>query len=239
MAKTSIEWTEATWNPVTGCSKISAGCQHCYAERMARRLKAMGQPKYRNGFEVTLHPETLFVPLTWRKPKMAFVNSMSDLFHEDVPVEFVMKVFQVMTEARLHTFQVLTKRDDRLVELDRKITWPDNVWMGVTVERDDYQSRLRSLKSCGAAVKFVSFEPLLGPIRDVELGGIDWAIVGGESGPCARPMDPQWALDLRDACLQQSVPFFFKQWGGTRKKKASRLLDGREWNQLPAFQYAT
>jgi len=239
MATTTIEWTEATWNPVTGCSKISAGCQHCYAERMARRLEAMGQPKYKNGFEVTLHPDVLSQPFAWRKPMMVFVNSMSDLFHEEIPVDFVLQVFQVMADARHHTFQVLTKRADRLVELDEKIAWPDNVWMGVTVEHDDYRHRLRSLKSCGAAVKFVSFEPLLGPIRDVDFGGIGWAIVGGESGPCARPMDPQWALDLRDACLQQSVPFFFKQWGGARKKKAGRLLDGREWNQLPTFQYAT
>lgn len=199
----------------------------------------MGQPKYRNGFEVTLHPETLSQPLVWRKPMVVFVNSMSDLFHEDVPIEFVMEVFRVMTEARLHTFQVLTKRDDRLVELDRQITWPDNVWMGVTVERDDCQRRLSSLKSCGAAVKFVSFEPLLGPIHNANLDGIDWAIVGGESGPGARPMDRQWALDLRDTCLAQGVPFFFKQWGGARKKKAGRLLDGREWSQLPALQHAT
>lgn len=239
MATTTIEWTEATWNPVTGCSKISAGCQHCYAERMARRLKAMGQPKYRNGFEVTLHPDVLSQPFAWRKPMMVFVNSMGDLFHKDVPADFVVQAFEVMAEARNHTFQVLTKRDDRLVELDEKIAWPDNVWMGVTVERDDYRYRLHSLRTCGAAVKFVSFEPLLGPINEPDLSGVDWAIVGGESGPGARAMEKWWASDLRDACLQQGVAFFFKQWGGTRKKRTGRLLDGREWNQLPALRFAT
>lgn len=239
MAATTIEWTEITWNPVTGCSKISAGCQHCYAERMARRLKAMGQPKYRNGFEVTLHPETLSQPLSWRKPRMVFVNSMSDLFHEDVPDDFILRVFQLMREADMHTFQVLTKRASRITELDGVIDWPDNVWMGVTVEGVAYRERLLPLKSCGAPVKFVSFEPLLGPIPDVDLKGIDWAIVGGESGPQARKMEKQWVMDLRDACLDQHVLFFFKQWGGARKKRAGRLLDGREWNQLPALRFAT
>lgn len=239
MATTTIEWTEATWNPVTGCSKISAGCLNCYAERMAHRLKAMGQPKYKNGFEVTLHPRALSQPLSWRKPSMIFVNSMSDLFHESIPDEFILKVFQIMAEAHIHTFQVLTKRAERLAALDKTINWSDNVWMGVTIEGEAYRDRLVPLKSCGAAVKFVSFEPLLGHVPDPDLQGIDWAIVGGESGPRARMMERQWAQALRDACVEQSVLFFFKQWGGVRKKKAGRLLDGREWNQLPTLRFAT
>ena len=239
MATTAIEWTEATWNPVTGCSKVSSGCQNCYAERMAHRLKAMGQPKYRNGFEVTVHPQSLSLPLSWRKPRLIFVNSMSDLFHEEVPEEFILRVFQVMRKAKWHNFQVLTKRAHRLEVMDPAIRWPENVWMGITVEDADCLERLQPLRSCGATVKFISFEPLLGPIPEPDLEGIDWAIVGGESGPSARPMDKQWALDLRDACLRQDIPFFFKQWGGTRKKKAGRLLDGREWNQLPVLRFAT
>lgn len=238
MAMTTIEWTEATWNPVTGCSKFSSGCQNCYAERMAGRLKAMGQPKYRNGFKVTVHPRALPVPMAWRKPRMVFVNSMSDLFHEEVPDDFIMQVFEVMREACWHTFQILTKRPHRLEELNGSIRWPANVWMGVTVEEGAYTDRLESLKAIDAAVKFVSFEPLLGSISDPDLDGIDWAIVGGESGPGARAIELQWVLDIRDACVRKSVPFFFKQWGGVRKTKAGRLLEGREWNQLPGFQPA-
>jgi len=233
LAASRIEWTEATWNPVTGCSKCSSGCKNCYAERMATRLRAMGQPKYRNGFRVTVHPRALPVPIAWRKPRMVFVNSMSDLFHEKVPDDFIMQVFEVMSDACWHTFQILTKRPHRLEELNGSIRWPTNVWMGVTVEEGAYTDRLEPLRASDAAVKFVSFEPLLGSISDPDLDGIDWAIVGGESGPGARAIELQWVLDIRDACVRKSVPFFFKQWGGVRKTKAGRLLEGREWNQLP------
>jgi protein gp37 len=235
---TTIEWTEATWNPVTGCTKFSSGCQNCYAERMARRLKAMGQPKYRNGFKVTVHPRALQVPMAWHKPRMVFVNSMSDLFHEEVPDYFILQVFEVMREACWHTFQVLTKRPHRLEELNGSIRWPGNVWMGVTVEEGAYADRLELLKASDAVVKFVSFEPLLSSINDPDLDGIDWAIVGGESGPGARGIELRWVLDIRDACVRKSVPFFFKQWGGVQKIKAGRLLEGREWNELPGLQPA-
>lgn len=236
MATTSIEWTEATWNPVTGCSKFSSGCQNCYAERMARRLKAMGQMKYRNGFGVTVHPRELPVPIAWRKPRMVFVNSMSDLLHDEVPDEFILKVFEVMREACWHTFQILTKRPHRLEELNGSLRWPANVWMGVTVEDEACTERLEPLRKSDAVVKFVSFEPLLSSISNPNLDGIDWAIVGGESGPRARPIELQWVLEIRDECIRQSVPFFFKQWGGTNKKKAGRLLEGREWNDLPSLR---
>ncbi len=231
--QSSIEWTEATWNPITGCTKISAGCKHCYAERMALRLQAMGQPNYVNGFQLTLHPHMLNRPLGWKKPQMVFVNSMSDLFHEDVPAAFIQRVFAVMREASWHTFQVLTKRAARLAQLDAELDWPDNVWMGVTVEHWDVVDRIDWLRQTRAAVKFLSLEPLLGPLPDLNLAGVDWVIVGGESGPGARPMAKAWVEDLRDQCLAAQIPFFFKQWGGTRKKKAGRLLEGRLWNQMP------
>lgn len=231
--KSSIEWTETTWNPVTGCTKISAGCKHCYAERMARRLKAMGQPNYVNGFKLTLHPEMLNRPLTWKKPKIIFVNSMSDLFHEAVPIEFIRQVFTVMREAHWHTFQILTKRAERLALLDTELTWPDNVWMGVTVERCDYVSRIDALRQTRAAIKFLSLEPLLGPLLDLDLRAIDWVIVGGESGPGARSLARIWATSIRDQCLAAQIPFFFKQWGGVCKKNAGRLLEGRLWSQMP------
>ena len=234
MAKSSIEWTESTWNPVTGCSKISAGCQHCYAERMAIRLQAMGQSAYATGFDLALHPEKLEQPLAWRKPSTIFVNSMSDLFHEDIPEEFILRVFATMQSASWHRFQILTKRAERLVELSPSILWPDNVWMGVTVERQDYVSRIDCLRTTGAKVKFLSCEPLLGPLPELNLADIGWVIVGGESGPNARPIDPAWVKDLRDQCLAAEVPFFFKQWGGRNKKKAGRELDGRQWSQTPA-----
>ena len=229
----AIEWTEATWNPVTGCSKISPGCQHCYAERMALRLKGMGQPNYARGFKVTLHPRALRLPLAWKQHKMIFVNSMSDLFHEDVPLEFIQKVFDVMRRADWHTYQVLTKRSDRLLELDPVLSWLPHVWMGVTVESADYTHRIGHLRRTHAAVKFLSLEPLLGPIPDLDLAGIHWVVVGGESGTGARPMDSNWAVDIRDQCLAAKVPFFFKQWGGVNKKKAGRLLEGRTWGQMP------
>ena len=233
MAKSSIEWTEATWNPVTGCTKISAGCKNCYAERMARRLHGMGVPNYRNGFQLTLHEHAVTLPLTWRKPQVVFVNSMSDLFHRDIPLEFLQRVFEVMRTAAQHRFQVLTKRAERLRELAPHLPWPDNVWMGVSVENADHRERIDHLRSTPAAVKFLSLEPLLGPLADLDLRGIHWVIVGGESGPRARPMDPAWARDLRDQCLHAGVPFFFKQWGGVWKKRTGRTLDDRTWDEMP------
>ena len=233
MATSKIEWTESTWNPLTGCTKISPGCKNCYAERMAKRLQAMGQEKYRNGFNLTLHPASLDEPLLWKKPRMIFVNSMSDLFHKDVPEDFIQQVFSVMRQAHWHTFQVLTKRAERLLELDREIDWPDNVWMGVSVENQDYAFRIDLLRQTHACVKFLSLEPLLGPLPHLELEGIHWVIVGGESGPRARPLEREWVTEIRDQCLAQKVPFFFKQWGGTNKKKTGRLLDGRTWDEWP------
>jgi len=233
MAKSAIEWTESTWNPVTGCTKISPGCHHCYAERMAKRLKAMGHPNYANGFRLTTHEHVLEMPLRWKRPQVIFVNSMSDLFHEDVPLEFMAKVFDVMAQASHHRFQVLTKRSQRLREVAQELPWPSNVWMGVSVEDDEHVYRIDCLRQTDALIKFVSFEPLLGPIRDLDLEGIDWVIVGGESGPRARPMDPAWAREIRDQCLAASVPFFFKQWGGVNKKRNGRLLDGKTWDQMP------
>ncbi len=230
---TGIEWTEATWNPITGCTKVSPGCKHCYAERMALRLQAMGQRNYRNGFRLTLQPDMLESPLSWKKPQTIFVNSMSDLFHSDVPVTYIQQVFEVMRRAAWHRFQVLTKRSERLAELALELEWAPNVWMGVSVENDECRSRIDDLRATGARIKFLSLEPLLGPLAALDLRGIDWVIVGGESGPSARPIDPRWALDIRDQCCRARVPFFFKQWGGTNKKKAGRTLDGRVWEQMP------
>ena len=231
--QSGIEWTESTWNPVTGCTKISPGCKHCYAERLAKRLKAMGQPNYANGFEVTLHERMLELPLRWRKPQRIFVNSMSDLFHVDVPMEFVHRVFEVMRRAHWHQFQVLTKRAERLLECSSQIAWPSNVWMGVSVENADYTYRIDHLRETGAAVKFLSIEPLLGPLDGLDLRGIDWVIVGGESGPKARPIDAAWVQSIRDQCIASRTPFFFKQWGGTNKKRTGRELEGRTWDELP------
>ena len=233
--KSSIEWTESTWNPVTGCTKISDGCKHCYAERMALRLKAMGQPNYANGFQIKMHEQMLELPLKWKKPQMIFVNSMSDLFHEDVPAEFIYQVFEIMQQANWHIFQVLTKRAERLQELSSQLPWNDNIWMGVTVENAKYVSRIDNLRSTGAKIKFVSFEPLLSEITELDLTKIDWAIVGGESGPGARPMKEEWVLDIRQQCYESDVPFFFKQWGGTNKKKAGRILLGQTWDSMPAL----
>ena len=232
-SNSSIEWTEATWNPVTGCTKISPGCKNCYAERMAKRLKAMGQANYVNGFHVTLHEHMLHTPLGWKNPQTIFVNSMSDLFHNKVPASFIKKVFYVMEKASWHRFQVLTKRSERLLELSNELVWPNHVWMGVSVENPDYQNRIDDLRMSGAQVKFLSIEPLLGPIPEMDLSGIDWVIVGGESGPGARPIEPEWVVDIRDQCLTASIPFFFKQWGGFNKKKAGRMLEGRTWDQMP------
>lgn len=233
--KSAIEWTESTWNPLTGCTKISPGCKHCYAERMAKRLQAMGQPNYRNGFKLTLQEHALEIPLHWKQPQMIFVNSMSDLFHEDVPVEFVQQVFDVMTRAPWHTFQVLTKRSARLVELDHVLSWPENVWMGVSVENQDYSFRIDHLRQTHAVTKFLSLEPLLSPLQGLNLAGIQWVIVGGESGPKSRPIERDWVTDIRDQCLIARVPFFFKQWGGTNKKKSGRDLGGRTWDELPVI----
>lgn len=229
----SIEWTESTWNPVTGCTKISPGCKNCYAKRMAERLKLMGQPNYAKGFELTLQPQALELPLRWKKPQRIFVNSMSDLFHKDVPLEFIQRVFEVMGRAHWHQFQVLTKRSDRLLELSASLPWKDNIWMGVSVERDDYLFRIDDLRRTAARTKFLSLEPLLGPLENMNLHGIDWAIVGGESGPGARPVSEGWIVSIRDQCQRANVPFFFKQWGGVNKKKTGRELEGALYNEMP------
>lgn len=228
-----IEWTEATWNPLTGCTKVSPGCKHCYAERLSRRLQAMGNAKYANGFRLTLHEDALELPLRWRKPRSIFVNSMSDLFHEQVPVDFVHRVFDVIRQAHWHRFQVLTKRPERLLELDPSLLWQPNIWMGVSVENQRYAHRIDLLRQTGAHVKFLSIEPLLGPLPSLDLTGIDWAIVGGESGPGARPMQEAWVRDIRDQCVSANVAFFFKQWGGVQKHRSGRLLEGRTWDQMP------
>jgi protein gp37 len=228
-----IEWTDATWNPVTGCTKISPGCKNCYAERLAERLKAMGQVNYRNGFELTLQPHMLELPLRWKTPKRIFVNSMSDLFHIDIPTIYIKQVFEVMGHAHWHQFQVLTKRPERVLELSRELDWAPQIWMGVSVETEKYTYRIDDLRKTGAHVKFLSLEPLLGPLAKLRLKGIDWAIVGGESGPGARPINQEWVIEIRDQCLKAKVPFFFKQWGGVQKKKTGRKLQGRTWDQMP------
>lgn len=231
--KSNIEWTESTWNPLTGCTKISPGCKNCYAERMSLRLQAMGQPNYTNGFDLALHEHALGLPLKWKKPQTIFVNSMSDLFQKDVPVEFVLKVFNVMQRASLHRFQVLTKRSERLMELSHLLPWASNIWMGVSVESQDYTYRIDHLRQTGAKIKFLSLEPLLGPLPNLDLEGMDWVIVGGESGPGARPMEKSWVMNILQQCQRANVPFFFKQWGGVNKKKAGRSLDGNIWNEMP------
>ena len=231
--KSAIEWTESTWNPVTGCTKISPGCKFCYAEKMSARLQRMGQPNYRNGFELTLQPHMLELPLQWKRPQSIFVNSMSDLFHDDVSLTYIQQVFGVMRRASWHRFQVLTKRADRLAKLDSSIEWPANVWMGVSVESSEYVARIDSLRQTRAHVKFLSLEPLLGPLPGLNLQNIDWAIVGGESGHGARPVREEWIVEIRDQCRKAGVAFFFKQWGGRNKKKSGRLLEGRTWDEMP------
>ena len=231
--KSSIEWTESTWNPVTGCNKISPGCKNCYAERLAKRLKAMGQSNYKNGFRLTLQPQMLELPLRWKKPQTIFVNSMSDLFHKNVPLEYIHQVFDVMKRAHWHRFQVLTKRSSRLAELSPFLEWSPNIWMGVSVESQKYDYRIDNLRQTGAAIKFLSLEPLLGALKNLDLGGMDWAIVGGESGYGARPILEEWVTEIRYQCQNQNVAFFFKQWGGTNKKKTGRLLEGRTWDEMP------
>lgn len=231
--KSPIEWTESTWNPLTGCTKISPGCKHCYAERMALRLQAMGQPNYAKGFTLTLHETALELPLRWKKPQTIFVNSMSDMFHQSVPSDFIFRAFDVMRRAHWHRFQVLTKRADRLAKLSGDLSWSENIWMGVSVESDSYQHRIDLLRKTGAAIKFLSLEPLLGPLNNLKLMGIDWVIVGGESGPGARSMNLEWVTSIRNQCVDSNVPFFFKQWGGVWKKKNGRILEGRTWDQMP------
>jgi protein gp37 len=232
-ANSSIEWTDSTWNPVSGCTKISPGCKHCYAERLAKRLQAMGVENYRNGFGLTLQPQMLNLPLHWNKPRTIFVNSMSDLFHKDIPLEYIKRVFDIMGRAHWHRFQILTKRAERLAELGDQLDWPSNIWIGVSIESEDYTSRIALLRQVSAKIRFLSLEPLLGPLPKLDLSSIHWVIVGGESGPKARPVKRQWVIDIRDQCVKQNVPFFFKQWGGVNKKRMGRLLDGETWDQMP------
>ena len=232
-SQSSIEWTDATWNPVTGCSKVSAGCKFCYAERLAFRLQAMGQPRYADGFSVRLHDDLLDAPRRWRSSRLVFVNSMSDLFHESVPLPFVRQVFQTMSQYPQHVFQILTKRSRRLKESAAALPWPENVWMGVSVENSRVLSRVKDLLEVPAAVRFLSCEPLIGPLDELPLDGIDWVIVGGESGPGARPMRREWAMSVLRQCRTRGVPFFFKQWGGARKKTTGRKLNGRTYDEMP------
>ena len=233
MAQSNIEWTELTWNPTTGCTKISAGCKFCYAETMSRRLKAMGLDKYKNGFKLAIHEDALAIPYTWSGSKIVFVNSMSDLFHKDVPLEFIKKVFKVMNDTPQHTYQVLTKRGDVLLKYDRELTWTPNIWMGVSVEDERVVDRIDFLRKSSALVKFLSCEPLIGPLPNLDLTGIDWVIVGGESGRNPRPMLPEWVFDIKAQCRKYKVAFFFKQWGGTNKKKTGRLLKGKTYDEMP------
>jgi len=230
-----IEWTEMTWNPVTGCTKISPGCKHCYALAMSKRLKAMGVERYRDGFTLRLHWDLVDLPRRWRQPRIVFVNSMSDLFHADVPLEFIKAVFKTMAECPQHTFQLLTKRSSRLATLAEKLEWPDNIWMGVSVEDARHDHRVADLRRVPAAVRFLSCEPLIGPLEDLQLEGIGWVIVGGESGPRARIMKKDWVLSIRRQCYSAGVPFFFKQWGGVRKHKTGRELDGRTFDEMPTL----
>lgn len=238
----SIEWTEATWNPTTGCTKISPGCANCYAERMAKRLKAMGQPRYANAFDLTLQEDLIERPLSWKKPRVIFVNSMSDLFHHNVPDHFIGRCFEVMNQADHHIFQVLTKRPERVSQLANTINWSNNIWMGTSVENEHYTKRVDILRDIPAQIRFLSVEPLLGPINRLDLDGIHWVIVGGESGAGARPMDGNWVREIRDTCTNRGVPFFFKQWGAygadgvRRTKKANgRELDGQTWSEMPCL----
>ena len=229
-----IEWTEATWNPVTGCSKVSPGCAHCYAETFAERWRGLPGHPYQQGFDLRLWPERLEVPLRWRRPRTIFVNSMSDLFHEEIPTEYISAVFEVMQRADWHVFQILTKRAERLETLSDDLPWPPNVWMGVSIENRRFVRRADHLRRTRAQTKFISAEPLLGPLEGLDLSAIDWLIAGGESGPRHRPMRVEWARDLRDRCREENVAFFFKQWGGIRSKTGGRMLDGRTWDDLPA-----
>lgn len=233
MAKSSIEWTQEVWNPTTGCSKVSQGCKFCYAEVLSKRLQAMGQEKYKDNFEVKIHPQTLNIPYKWKKPRVVFVNSMSDLFHEKIPLDYIKKVFKVMNDNPKHTFQVLTKRAERLSELHSELNWTPNIWMGVSVENELVKNRIGCLRSTKAQIKFLSLEPLLGQLPNLNLNGIDWVIVGGESGFKPRPMKKEWVIDIQQQCEKNDVAFFFKQWGGKNKKQAGRLLNGRTYDEMP------
>ncbi|MBN2824321.1 MAG: phage Gp37/Gp68 family protein [Campylobacterales bacterium] len=232
-SRSRIEWTESTWNPVSGCSKISSGCENCYAERMAKRLQAMGTRGYENGFEVTLHPHVLDKPLRIKKPQMIFVNSMSDIFHKDIPDEYIIKIFEVMNQAHWHTFQVLTKRPERLPSIAHKLQWSDNIWMGVTVEANDYVDRVDYLRAIDAKIKFLSIEPLIASVDRLDYTDIDWVIVGGESGYGCRIMKQEWVEDVQQKCEQLNIPFFFKQWGGVNKKKNGRFLNSKIYDEMP------
>ena len=233
MSKSTIEWTEETWNPVTGCTKVSAGCKFCYAEILAKRLQAMGVEKYADAFKVRLHPDSLDIPYSWRAPRTVFVNSMSDLFHPEVPLAFIQQVFHVMNNTPQHTYQVLTKRSKRLLELHEQLDWSPNIWMGVSVEDNRVMDRIDDLRQTNALTKFLSCEPLIGPLPNLNLDEIDWVIVGGESGRKPRPMEESWVMEIRDRCFEYDVSFFFKQWGGTNKKKTGRLLDGELYDDMP------
>ncbi len=236
MAQSSIEWTEMTWNPTTGCNKISAGCKFCYAEIMSKRLQAMGIEKYKDNFEVRIHETALNIPYTWKNSKIVFVNSMSDLFHNDIRLDFIKKVFAVMNDNPQHVFQVLTKRADRLFKVHKELKWTHNIWMGVSVENDKVRHRIEHLRNTKAKVKFLSLEPLIGPLANLNLTNIDWVIVGGESGHTPRPMKPEWVLDLQKQCKKNDVAFFFKQWGGKNKKAAGRQLNGRTYDEMPEIE---
>jgi protein gp37 len=236
MAQSSIEWTEMTWNPTTGCDKISAGCKFCYAEIMSKRLQAMGVEKYKDNFEIRTHEDALSIPNTWKHSKVVFVNSMSDLFHKDIPLEFIQKVFKVMNDNPQHVFQVLTKRAERLFELHTQLRWTHNIWMGVSVENDKVRNRIDLLRHTNAKVKFLSLEPLIGPLNNLNLENIDWVIVGGESGHKPRPMKPEWVLSIQEQCANNQVAFFFKQWGGKNKKAAGRILNGRTYDEMPEIE---
>jgi len=232
-SKSKIEWTETTWNPITGCTKVSPGCKYCYAERMAKRLQAMGKPAYKNGFQVAIHEDLFEFPLHLRTPRLIFVNSMSDLFHEKVPDETILRIFDIMKRASWHTFQVLTKRAERLKHISQLVEWVDNIWVGVSVENEDYIHRIDYLRSTDAKTKFLSLEPLLGALPNLDLSGIDCVIVGGESGPKSRRIEEDWVIDIRDQCINAQVPFFFKQWGGVNKKRNGRILEGQTWDEMP------
>ena len=233
MAQSHIEWTEMTWNPTTGCDKVSSGCKHCYAKNMSRRLQAMGVDKYKDGFKIKVHTDALQIPYSWKSSKIVFVNSMSDLFHEDVPLSFIRQVFDVMNDNPQHVFQVLTKRSDLLLKYNKSLNWHNNIWMGVSVENDKVLNRIDDLRKTDARVKFLSCEPLIGPLFNMNLENIDWVIVGGESGPKARAMKEIWVWDIKQQCQEAGVAFFFKQWGGIRKSRAGRILGGRTYDEMP------
>ncbi len=237
MSKSKIEWTESTWNPVSGCDKISSGCENCYAERMAKRLQAMGTKGYEKGFEVTIHPHTIEKPLSIKKPQMIFVNSMSDIFHDKISDEYIINIFEVMNKAYWHTFQVLTKRPERLGKIASKLRWTDNIWMGVTVEANNYVQRVDYLRNIDAKIKFLSIEPLIAPVDKLDYTNIDWVIVGGESGYGCREIKKEWVEYIQEKCQVQDIPFFFKQWGGVNKKKNGRVLNGKIYDEMPMMEH--